>query len=147
MAAARKVEGVKKCGAWLPPAGLGTRLKVELRRVAGEEPLGGVPDGVRGGPVLGLQLLDPLGHLLDVAVIREVTSQVALPVNVMVGIGAPSLDELAAAGVRRLSQGGEPFLAVVGVLKALTDRYLAGELGASPEPVGVGASLITALLK
>jgi 2-methylisocitrate lyase-like PEP mutase family enzyme len=84
--------------------------------------------------------------LLDVEVIAEVTSQVALPVNVMVGVGAPSLDDLAAAGVRRLSQGGEPFLSVVGALKALTDGYLAGTLSAPPETVGAGASLIKALL-
>ncbi len=64
----------------------------------------------------------------------------------MVGVGAPSLDELVAAGVRRLSQGGEPFLAIVGTLKALADRYLAGELAAPPETVGEGASLIKALL-
>ena len=87
-----------------------------------------------------------LPGLLDVATIEEVTGQVELPVNIMVGVGAPSLDELVAAGVRRLSQGGEPFLAIVGTLKALADRYLAGELAAPPETVGEGASLIKALL-
>ncbi len=87
-----------------------------------------------------------LPGLLDVATIAEVTARVELPVNIMVGIGAPSLDELVAAGVRRLSQGGESFLAIVGTLKALTDRYLAGELAAPPETVGEGASLIKALL-
>jgi 2-methylisocitrate lyase-like PEP mutase family enzyme len=84
--------------------------------------------------------------LLDVATIKEVTGRVELPVNVMVGIGAPSLDELATAGVRRLSQGGAGFLAVVGTLKSLADRYLAGELGAPPETVTEGVSLIKALL-
>ncbi|MET0525748.1 MAG: isocitrate lyase/phosphoenolpyruvate mutase family protein [Nocardioides sp.] len=84
--------------------------------------------------------------LLDIPTITDLTGRVQLPVNIMVGIGAPSFDDLAAAGVRRVSQGGEPFLAVVGTLKALTDHYLAGELGAPPETVGEGASLIKALL-
>ena len=73
-----------------------------------------------------------LPGLLDVAHHHAMSpGRCELPVNIMVGIGAPSLDELAAAGVRRLSQGGEPFLAVVGTLKTLTERYLAGELGAT----------------
>ncbi len=59
-----------------------------------------------------------LPGLLDVATIRTITGQVELPVNIMVGTGAPSLDELADAGVRRLSQGGEPFLAVAGHAEA-----------------------------
>jgi 2-methylisocitrate lyase-like PEP mutase family enzyme len=84
--------------------------------------------------------------LLDVAILAELTSQVDMPVNVMIGSGAPSLEELAAAGVRRLSQGADLFLAVVGTIKALTDRYLAGELGAPPEVVGEGASQLNALL-
>jgi hypothetical protein len=56
-----------------------------------------------------------------------------MPVNVMIGSGAPSFDDLAAAGVRRLSQGADLSLAVVGTIKVLTDGYLAGELGAPPD--------------
>jgi 2-methylisocitrate lyase-like PEP mutase family enzyme len=84
--------------------------------------------------------------LLDLANLREITSQIDMPVNVMVGSGAPTLDELAAAGVRRVSQGGEAFLTVVGTLKLLTERYLTGELSATSEVVSEGASLIKALL-
>ena len=58
---------------------------------------------------------------------RDLTSEVELPVNMMVGIGAPSVNELIGAGVRRLSQGGEPFLAVVGAIKTMTERYAAGQ--------------------
>jgi 2-methylisocitrate lyase-like PEP mutase family enzyme len=87
-----------------------------------------------------------LPGLLDVAVIKELTRQVELPVNIMVGTGAPSLDELATAGVRRISQGGEPFLAIAGSLKLLTERYLAGELAAQPEAVAAGFSIMKGLV-
>jgi hypothetical protein len=38
------------------------------------------------------------------------------------------------------------FLAVVGTLKSIVERYLAGELSAPPEMVAAGGSLIKALL-
>jgi len=87
-----------------------------------------------------------LPGLLDVAVIAELTPHVGLPVNIMVGTGAPSLDDLASAGVRRLSQGGEPFLALAGMLELLTERYLAGQLAAPADALGAGASLLKALV-
>ncbi len=87
-----------------------------------------------------------LPGLLDVPAIAEITAEVDLAVNIMVGIGAPPLDELAAAGVRRVSQGGEPFLAVTGALKLLTERYLAGELAAPMDAVAAGASLLEGLV-
>ena len=43
--------------------------------------------------------------LLDLATLATLTSKTALPVNVMVGPGAPSVSELKAAGVRRVSLG------------------------------------------
>jgi 2-methylisocitrate lyase-like PEP mutase family enzyme len=84
--------------------------------------------------------------LVDLATLGELTSRVDMPVNVMVGGGAPSVDELAAAGVRRLSQGGEPFLAAVGTIKTLTERYLAGQIGAPADVVTEGASLVKVLI-
>jgi len=86
-----------------------------------------------------------LPGLLDVPTITTLTAQVELPVNIMVGTGAPPLAELVGAGVRRLSQGGEPFLAMAGTLKMLTERYLAGELAPPAETIGAGASLLQAL--
>ena len=59
----------------------------------------------------------------------------------MVGGGSPSLDELAAAGVRRLSQGGEPFLAAAGAIKTMTEHYVAGHIGAPADAVVAGAAL------
>jgi 2-methylisocitrate lyase-like PEP mutase family enzyme len=43
--------------------------------------------------------------LLDLGTLATLTSAVGLPVNVMVGPGAPSVGELAAVGVRRVSLG------------------------------------------
>lgn len=43
--------------------------------------------------------------LLDLDVLAELTSRVDLPVNAMAGPGAPSVDDLRAAGVRRVSVG------------------------------------------
>jgi len=43
--------------------------------------------------------------LLDLGTIEAITSKVALPVNVMVGEGAPDVTALAGAGVRRVSLG------------------------------------------
>jgi 2-methylisocitrate lyase-like PEP mutase family enzyme len=87
-----------------------------------------------------------LPGLLDVATIKVLTGQVELPVNIMVGTGAPTLDELADAGVRRISQGGEPFLAVAGSLKLLAERYVAGELAGPPDAVAAGFSIMQALV-
>lgn len=43
--------------------------------------------------------------LLDLATLAELTGRVDLPVNVMAGPGAPGVDDLRAAGVRRVSVG------------------------------------------
>jgi 2-methylisocitrate lyase-like PEP mutase family enzyme len=43
--------------------------------------------------------------LLDLAVLAELTGKVSLPVNAMVGPGAPDVAALQAAGVRRISLG------------------------------------------
>jgi len=43
--------------------------------------------------------------LLDLAVLRELTGKVSLPVNAMAGPGAPSVAALGEAGVRRVSLG------------------------------------------
>lgn len=59
----------------------------------------------------------------DLAVCRELARRVAAPVNVMAGPGAPSVAELAAAGVRRVSTG----MAVAQAAYALT-REAAREL-------------------
>jgi 2-methylisocitrate lyase-like PEP mutase family enzyme len=87
-----------------------------------------------------------LPGLLDPATIKILSSQIDLPVNIMIGVGAPSFAELADAGVRRLSQGGEPFLTVAGFLKTLTERYLAGQFSPYPEALSAGVTLIQALV-
>lgn len=87
-----------------------------------------------------------LPGLADLATIQAITSQVDLPVNIMVGPGIPELAELAGAGVRRLSQGGAAFVAVIGSLKTLTERYLSGELNPPADDLGAGATLFRALV-
>ena len=87
-----------------------------------------------------------LPGLLDLGVLRTVTAAVDLPVNVMAAMGAPSPDELAEAGVRRISQGGDAFIAVSGALKSITERYLGGDLGCSADVVGAGMSVLPALM-
>ena len=68
-----------------------------------------------------------LPGLIDLATIEAVVAATALPLNVMVMPGLPSLEHLAAAGVRRISQGGASFLAASGMLHATTAAYLGGE--------------------
>jgi 2-methylisocitrate lyase-like PEP mutase family enzyme len=84
--------------------------------------------------------------LLDLEVLRELCSRVSLPVNVMIGMGVPPLADLAAAGVRRISQGGEPFLAAVGAQRQQLDRYLGGELGTDLAAMMTGASMLPAFV-
>jgi 2-methylisocitrate lyase-like PEP mutase family enzyme len=68
-----------------------------------------------------------LPGLVDLDVIRRVTSDVSVPMNVMLWPGLPSVDELAAAGVRRISQGAAGFLSTIGYLERITKAYLDGE--------------------
>jgi 2-methylisocitrate lyase-like PEP mutase family enzyme len=87
-----------------------------------------------------------LPGLVDLATIQAITSQVDLPVNVMVGPGLPELAELVGAGVRRVSQGGAAFVAVLGSLKNLTGRYLSGELNPPTDDSNAGGTLLRALV-
>jgi 2-methylisocitrate lyase-like PEP mutase family enzyme len=83
--------------------------------------------------------------LLDLEVLRTLCGEVGMPVNVMVGQGMPSVDALAEVGVRRVSQGGESFLAAIGAHKLQTERYLSGALSSPGDVLGAGASLLGAL--
>ena len=88
-----------------------------------------------------------LPGLIDLAVIESVVAATALPLNVMVTPGLPSFEQLAAAGVRRISQGGSSFLAGSGMLHAMTAAYLGGELHPPIEMVGAGLSVLPALIR
>ena len=72
---------------------------------------------------------------------------VALPLNVMVMPGLPSLEQLATAGVRRISQGGSSFLAASGMLHVTTTAYLGGELHPPMHMVAGGVSVLPALIR
>ena len=88
-----------------------------------------------------------LPGLIDLATIEAVVAAVALPLNVMVLPGLPSFEQLAAAGVRRISQGGSSFLAANGMLHAMTAAYVAGELHPPMEAVGTGMSLLPTFIR
>jgi 2-methylisocitrate lyase-like PEP mutase family enzyme len=68
-----------------------------------------------------------------------------LAVNVMVQPGMPSVEELAEAGVRRISQGGTSFLAVTGGLAWATQHYLAGDLSPDLEVLGRALAILPGL--
>ncbi len=88
-----------------------------------------------------------LPGLTDLATIEAVVAVVGLPLNVMVAPGLPSLDQLAAAGVRRISQGGSSFLAASGMLHTMTTAYLAGELHPPVQMVGAGLGVLPSLIR
>jgi 2-methylisocitrate lyase-like PEP mutase family enzyme len=73
--------------------------------------------GASGVFVPGLTDLDVLARLCDT---------VGVPVNVMVAPGLPSVEDLATAGVRRISQGGAGFLLAAGYLERMTRAFLEG---------------------
>ncbi|MER6465066.1 isocitrate lyase/phosphoenolpyruvate mutase family protein [Streptomyces sp. NPDC001228] len=62
--------------------------------------------------------------LLDLAVIAELVARSALPVNIMAGPGAPGVDELRKAGVRRVSVGSAIPQAVYGLAKKAAAEIL-----------------------
>jgi 2-methylisocitrate lyase-like PEP mutase family enzyme len=47
--------------------------------------------------------------LIDLAMIAELASSIALPLNIMIGDGSPSIASLASAGVARVSHGPGPY--------------------------------------
>jgi 2-methylisocitrate lyase-like PEP mutase family enzyme len=80
--------------------------------------------------------------LLDLEALARLTAAIPAPVNVMVGHGAPSTEELGAAGVRRTSQGGEPFVAVTGAYAGLVGDYVAHQGGPSIEQLMAGVTVL-----
>lgn len=70
--------------------------------------------------------------MTDLAEIRRLVDEVAAPVNVLLMANGPSLDELAAAGVRRVSVGGSLARVAYGAVVAAGRAILDGDsVGAS----------------
>jgi len=88
-----------------------------------------------------------LPGLVDLNTIATVATNTDFLLNVMVSPGLPSFDDLAAPGVRRISQGGSAFLAVTGVLTSLTRDYLGEQLHPPMEALGNGLSVLPSLLQ
>jgi 2-methylisocitrate lyase-like PEP mutase family enzyme len=65
--------------------------------------------------------------LVSLDTLHAVAAKLApTPVNAMLWPGLPSIEQLEAAGVRRLSQGGSAFLVAAAELEAMTRRFLEG---------------------
>jgi 2-methylisocitrate lyase-like PEP mutase family enzyme len=79
--------------------------------------------------------------LVDLEALRRLVGSTALPVNVMLWPGLPSVGDLRAAGVRRISQGGAAFLLAVAQLEAMTAAFLTGE------PEAMGGELVPAFAR
>jgi 2-methylisocitrate lyase-like PEP mutase family enzyme len=67
-----------------------------------------------------------LPGLLDADTLATICREIPAPVNVMLWPGLPPVDELAAIGVRRISQGATAFLLDVGYLERMTKAFLEG---------------------
>jgi len=91
--------------AGLPGLVINARTDVFLFGIG--EPAGRLDDVLRRAAAYAEAGADSLfvPGLLDLDTLSELTSKVFLPVNVMVGPGAPDMDALRSAGVRRVSLG------------------------------------------
>jgi 2-methylisocitrate lyase-like PEP mutase family enzyme len=75
-----------------------------------------------------------LPGLVELADLRTMVDEAGVPVNVMLWPGVPPVEDLRAAGVRRISQGAASFLLVLGHLEATTRAYLEAPAPAEPQP-------------
>lgn len=91
--------------------------ETERRKLLHERAAAYAEAGASGVFVPGLTDLDVLAELCETA---------GVPVNVMVSPGLPSIDDLAGAGVRRVSQGGAGFLLAASYLERTTTAFLDG---------------------
>ena len=84
--------------------------------------------------------------LTDLGVLAKLCGTVGVPVNVMVAPGLPSVEELAGAGVRRISQGGSGFLLAAGYLERTAKAFLEGPYESAGGDVVPAAHLIRKLV-
>ena len=62
----------------------------------------------------------------DVATIGALVSALPLPLNILAMKGSPSIAELSALGVKRISVGGGPMRAAMGLTKRIAQTILTG---------------------
>lgn len=84
--------------------------------------------------------------LTDLRVLARLCDAVGVPVNVMVGPGLPSVEALADAGVRRISQGGVSFLLAVGYLERMASAFLTGPYETAGGDVVPAVHLVSSLI-
>ncbi len=84
--------------------------------------------------------------LTDLDVLTKLCETVSVPVNVMVSPGLPSVEDLAGAGVRRVSQGGSGFLLAAGYLERTAKAFLDGPYESAGGDVAPAAHLVRKLI-
>ena len=60
--------------------------------------------------------------LRDPEIIRRIVVDVKCPVNILAGVGSPSVAELESLGVARVSLGSGPMRATLGLLRRMADE-------------------------
>lgn len=98
---------------------INARIDVYLRRGTSEPAFGETLARAHAYREAGADCVYPIG-LTDLGTIRKLTAELATPVNVMGRVGAPTLAELRAAGVARVSTATTAALYVAGALKTAT---------------------------
>jgi 2-methylisocitrate lyase-like PEP mutase family enzyme len=122
-----------------PDLFINARTDVYLRGLG--DPGDRLAETVRRGEVCAEAGADGLfvPGLVDPAALRALVAEVPLPVNVMAGPGAPSVAELAALGVRRVSVGtGLAEVAYAAADRAARELLGAGTYGALEGGLGYG---------
>ena len=145
------VAGINLEDSWMPgrrlaPAGAQAERVAAARAAGGDLVINARTDVYLGRTEVGREDVDPVAEviaraeayaaagadglfvpgLIDLATIRALADTVALPLNIMSGPGGPTVAELAAAGVRRISVG----TAIAQAAYAVADRAAAEVLGA-----------------
>src|SRR5690242_16423444 len=77
--------------------------------------------------------------------IRKVVGEWKSPVNILAGVGVPSINELARMGVRRISFGSGPMRAAMGLLKRIVEEAEGGETYKAMTEVSVSYDEMNAL--
>ncbi|WP_328459508.1 isocitrate lyase/phosphoenolpyruvate mutase family protein [Actinoplanes sp. NBC_00393] len=127
---AERVQAAREA-AGLPDFVLNVRTDVFLLQVG--EPAGRLDDVLARAAAYAEAGADCLfvPGLLDLKILAELTAASPLPINAMAGPGGPSVAELAAAGVRRISVGTAIAQAAYGVAERAARELLdAGTFGA-----------------
>lgn len=85
-------------------AGIFVKARIDTYLIGLDDPFGETVERCRSFAAAGAECVFVPG-LVDREVIAQLVAEIDTPLNVMAGPGAPSVDELVAAGARRISLG------------------------------------------